>query len=90
MVYARVTDAEGQYTFRLDLVRLEDEQTIGRIDLPFALGDRTASHDLIFPIDAMRFERPGAYEFQLFADLRYIGAMRLNVIQVNQPEGGTP
>lgn len=71
----------------LDLVRLEDDQTIGRIELPVALADRIASYDLIFPIDEMRFERPETYEFRLFADLRYIGGMRLDVLPVNQPRG---
>ena len=88
-VYARVTDAHGHYTFRLDLVDLERDQTIGRIELPFQLEDRIASHDLVFPMNGMRFERPGNYEFQLFADLRYVGGMRLYVLQVSQPQGGS-
>ena len=28
-VYARITDAQGTYDLRLELVRLEDEQTVG-------------------------------------------------------------
>jgi hypothetical protein len=31
-LHARVTDAEGDYPIRLDLVRLDDEQTIARLD----------------------------------------------------------
>ena len=89
-VYARVTDVQGRYTFRLDLVDLGADNTIGRIELPFEFQDRIASYDLIFPINGMRFERPGNYEFQLFADLRYVGGMRLYVLQVNQPQGGPP
>ena len=88
VVYARVTDAQGQYAFRLDLVRLDDDQTIGRIELPFTLADRIASYNLLFPINDMRFERPGDYEFRLFADSRYVGGMRLYVLQINQPQGG--
>lgn len=93
-VYARVTDAQGRYPFRLDLVRLRDEQSVGRIEWTFELADRIGSYDLLFPINGMRFETPGTYEFQLFADIngggagqpdfRFVGGMRLNVLEIKQ------
>lgn len=81
-VYARVTDAEGEYEVRLELVRLEDEKTVGRSESRVAIGDRMASHEIIFSLNAaLVFERPGRYEFRLFADSRHIGGMVLTVIQ---------
>jgi len=81
-VYARVTDAEGDYDVRLELVRLEDEKSVGRVDTRVAIGDRMASHDMIFNLDAaLMFERPGRYEFRLFADSKHIGGTVLTVIQ---------
>jgi hypothetical protein len=82
-VYARVTDGQGEYDLRLELVRLDDEQTIGRLEGRVTIGDRMASVDLIFPIDALRFERAGRYEFRLFAEGHHIGGTMLNVIQRN-------
>jgi hypothetical protein len=58
------------------------------MELSGMLTDRTASHELIFPITQMAFERPGTYEFRLFADPGYIGGMILTVLQVNEPQGG--
>jgi hypothetical protein len=47
-VYVRVTDAEGDYPIRLELVRLEDEQTIGRLEGRAVVGSRLQPHELIF------------------------------------------
>ena len=84
-VYVRVTDAEGEYEIRLELVRLEDEQTIGRVDRKAMLTDRMASHEIIFNLDGgLLFERPGTYEFRLLADGRHVGGVAFSVIQVQE------
>ena len=83
-VYARVTDAEGEYEVQLELVRLEDEQTIGRLDGRTTIGDRVASHELIFDLGTgLIFERAGRYEFRLFAGSKHVGGAPLTVVQVN-------
>ncbi len=84
-VYARVTDAEGEYAIGLELIRLEDEQMIGRVDSTATLPDRMASHEIIFNLDGgLLFERPGTYEFRLFADGRHLRRMAFTVIQVQE------
>lgn len=89
-VYARVTDAEGEYQIRLELVRLEDEQAIGRADGTAVMNDRMSSAELIFNLDAIVFERLGRYEFRLFAQGRHVGGLVFNVVQGSQPQGGGP
>ena len=85
-VYARVTDAEGEYEIRLELVRLEDEQTIGRVDRKAEVPDRMASREIIFNLDGgLLFELPGRYEFRLFADGRHVGGIVFTVIQMQEP-----
>ena len=81
-LYARVTDAEGDYAIRLELVRLEDERTVGRADSRLDIEDRMASHEMIFDLEeVLVFERPGRYEFRLFADGRHVGGTVLTVVQ---------
>ncbi len=81
-LYARVTDAEGDYEIRLELVRLEDERTVGLVDGRVDVEDRMASHEMIFSLEeVLVFERPGRYEFRLFADGRSIGGAVLTVIE---------
>jgi hypothetical protein len=82
-IYARVTDAEGEYPIRLELTRLDDEQTIGRLDGKATFGSRLQPQELVFNLGPpLTFERPGTYEFNLFADLLYVDGARLNVVQV--------
>ena len=83
-VYARVTDAEGHYQIRLELVRLEDEVSVGRLDVEMTVGDRMGYGELIFNLDRLIFERPGRYEFRLFAADRYIGGVVFTVIQIEE------
>ena len=84
-MYIQVTDAEGEYEIQLELVRLEDEQTIGRVDRKARLTDRMASHEIIFNLDVgLFFERPGTYEFRLIAEARHVGGVAFSVIQVQQ------
>jgi len=81
-IYARVTDAEGDYEIRLELVRLEDERTVGRVDGRVDIEDRMVSRGVVFNLDeGLVFERPGRYEFRLFADSRHIGGTVLTVVQ---------
>ncbi len=88
-IYARVTDAEGDYPIRLELVRLDDEQTIARLDGRALIQSRLQSTELVFIVGPVDFERPGTYEVNLFADLRWVGSARLFVVQQNQPQGGS-
>ena len=80
-VYTRVTDAEGHYQIQLELVRLEDEASVGRVDVELTAGDRMGFGELIFKFDRLIFERPGRYEFRLFAGDRYVGGVVFTVIQ---------
>ena len=83
-MYARVTDAEGHYQIRLELVSLEDEQSVGRLDGEMTVGDRMGFSDLIFNFDRLIFERPGRYEFRLFAGDRHVGGVVFTVIQIEE------
>lgn len=74
-VYARITDAAGSYTFRLELVRLDDEQAVGRQEVQGELEDRLGAHEVIFGIQRMSFERAGRYELRLFCNGRHLGSV---------------
>lgn len=78
-LYVRVTDAAGEYTTRMEVVRVEDEQTIVEGDATMAMLDRTRSYEIRFDFPRVPFERPGQYEFRLFANGRFVGAAVLLV-----------
>jgi len=40
--------------------------------------------ELIFKLDRLIFERPGRYEFRLFAGDRHVGGVVFTVIQIDE------
>lgn len=86
-VHTRLTDAQGVYNMRIELVRLEDEQAVGRGDFQVTLEDRTRTHEITMEFGTLRFERPGRYEFRLFANDRYLGGAILDVVHLRVQEG---
>ena len=74
VLYARLTDAEGQYAFRLEYVRVETDELLMSTDIPpVNLPDRLKIHELVFEPPPIPLTAPGEYEFRLWANSRYIG-----------------
>lgn len=84
-VYAKLIDAQGDYEMRLELVRLEGLQVIGEGRLRAAFADRMTPVEFVFQLAGLVFERPGRYEFRLYANDRYVGQKSFNVVEVQAP-----
>ena len=80
-VYAKLTDAEGDYTIRLELVRLEDSHVVAQGTLKATFADRMTPGELIFNLENLGLEKPGRYEFRLYADERFVAGKSFTVIQ---------
>lgn len=82
-LFAKLTDMSGKYAMRFDLVNLEDEQRLASFSAEVqSPADRVATYDLVAQfLGGVRFERPGRYEFQLYADEVLIGRCTLAVGQ---------
>ena len=78
-MYVRLTDAAGEYAIRMDLVRLDDEESVARVEALAAIPDRMIPHELTFEVPTIPCDRAGAYEFRLSADGRFVGAAVLLV-----------
>ena len=72
-LYVQVTDAAGEYAMRMELIRLEDERMIGGGATLRLIADRIDADDVGFAISRVVFERPGRYEFRVFANARFVG-----------------
>ena len=91
-VYIKLTDAQGGYQFRLELVDLQSDIMIGKSEIPdeVRVPSPLDAHELVFNLRGVRFLHAGNYEFRIFANDRIFGQKKLVVEQVQAnpaPEG---
>ena len=86
-VYAKLADAEGDYAIRLELLRLDDSHMVAQGTLRASFADRMTPGELTVNLENLGFERPGRYEFRLYADDRFVASKSFTVIQT--PAGST-
>lgn len=87
-IYAKITDAQGEYQFRLALVRLDSNEEIGsNTTPPVSIPDRLAPYDLVFELHDLVLPAEGRYEFRLYADDQFVGQKSFEVMRVPS-EGG--
>lgn len=84
-VYAKLTDAQGDYRFRLELIHLSDLTVIGQGQIRATIGDRMVPAELVFQIGGLVFPKPGPYEFRLYANDRWVGSKSLRIVQAPEP-----
>jgi len=80
-VYAKLGDAEGEYAIRLELARLDDSRVVAQGALRASFADRMTPSELIFALENLGLERPGRYEFRLFANDRFVAGKSFTVLQ---------
>jgi len=84
-VYAKLTDAQGEYRIRLELISLGDFTVIGQKEFRATIADRMVPAELVFQIAGLVFEKPGRYEFRLYANERWVGSKSLYFVQARDP-----
>ena len=87
-VYVRVTDAQGEYDFRLDFVNLKDETLLGRgIAKNVQIKDRMNAHEISFQISPLPLPEEGRYEFRLYANGKFIDNQSLVAAAIPEQKG---
>ena len=69
-VYVKMTEGQGVYRFRLELIDLKDDKTIGGGELPkdIRISNPLIAHELVFNLKGLRFTHAGDYEFRMFSN----------------------
>lgn len=84
-VYVRLTDAEGQYEFRMDYVQIQTDNLLGQGTIPgVSITDRLKVHELVMEFPRIEIPEPGDYEFRLWAGERYIGRAKFTAVEVKK------
>ncbi len=84
-VYIKLTDAQGGYSFRLELIDLQSDVMIGKSEMPeeVRVPSPLDAHELVFNLRGVRFMHAGKYEFRIFANDKIFGQKKLVVEQVD-------
>ncbi len=85
-VYIKLTDAQGSYRFRLELIDLKTDTTIGKSEMPeeVRIPNPLLAHELVFNLRGIRFPHAGEYEFRIFGNDNIFGQKKFIVEQINQ------
>jgi hypothetical protein len=85
-VYIKLTDAQGDYRFRLELMDLQSDVLIGKSEMPeeVRVPSPLDAHELVFNLRGVRFMHAGKYEFRIFANDKIFGQKKLVVDQMPQ------
>lgn len=86
-VYSKVTDAQGTYDFRLELIHLDKAQRIAEVPVKGEVPNRLGTGEIVVTIGGLVFPHPGLYEFRLSANGRYVGSKTIRV-EKQLPTGG--
>jgi len=79
-IFAQVTDCAGKYSFKLELVNIDDDGVAGEGGMEAKIPGRLIKCDLVFTIP-VGVPKPGNYEFRLYANGAYLGRVTFNAIQ---------
>ena len=84
-VYIKLADAQGDYKFRIRLVKLKDETVVADLNADAKITDRTTPTELAINMIGIILPESGKYEFQLWGNETYLHRITLNALQ-----GGFP
>jgi uncharacterized protein DUF6941 len=86
-IYARLSDAEGKYVFKAEMMHLEEDKVVGTAETNEVNAvERLGFVDLTLKLPGVPFEKYGKYEFQLYANGIYIGRSTLTVSKAPKAE----
>jgi len=80
-----MSDAAGDYLFKLRLVKLKDEALVAEIGIQASVNDINLYTELALNMANLQFPETGKYEFQLYAGDVYLHRVTMNAILA---EGG--
>jgi hypothetical protein len=74
-IYVHLTDAQGTYIFRIDIVDVDRNDILGTVTSnPIDVPNRLEPFDFVFPI-GINIRAPGLYEFRLYANDVYLSSI---------------
>lgn len=83
-IFTRISDAEGNYAFGMDIVHLESETVVAKLNIPNVLvPSRLVNADVLFHVTGIILKAPGTYEVQITANDVWVGRTVMTVVKVD-------
>jgi len=81
-VYAKMTEAQGEYLFKLEVVRRRDMNTIAEAPMPapVTVDHPLANGEKVIQLGGLTFTEPGYYDFRLSANGRFLDSKGLQIL----------
>ena len=80
-IYVKFADAEGQYKFRIRLVKLKDETVLADLNADMTITEQASSTEFAVNMIGIILPEPGQYEFQLWGNDTYLHRITMNAVQ---------
>jgi hypothetical protein len=80
-LYVRLTDGEGLYVYRVEVVHLQTDKKVATATLPgLESTDRLKPMEVVIHIPRIDFAEAGKYEFQIYANDVFLGHTSVDVL----------
>jgi hypothetical protein len=83
-VYVNIGDAQGRYHLRLEMLRTDEMKVIGRGEVEATVADRMKPTEIVIELNGLLFDRPGRYEFVLYANDNLVGRKSFDVVELKE------
>ena len=87
--YAKLTEAQGEYAFKLDIVRRNDMVTVAEAPTPkVTVEDPMENVEIVMDLGGLVFNTAGYYDLRIWANDRFLDSNSLRVDLIKSSAGG--
>ena len=79
-LYFKITDAKGRYDFHVRYVQAETDELLAEAKGRLVASNRLDSLDVYLNLPQLRFPAEGRYEFQIWANSKFLGSTFIDAV----------
>jgi hypothetical protein len=86
-VYLAITEGRGKVPCILRMTSLDENKTIFELPGQIEFGGPTSVGELVFQLQSVRFETPGVYAIEFWANGDLLGSRKVSAQKMDKPPG---
>ena len=84
-VYIAITEGRGKVPCTLRMTSLDSNQAVFELPGQIEFGGPTSVGELVFQLQSVRFEKPGVYAIEFWADGDLLGSRKVSAQKLDAP-----